>query len=85
MISEYRASPHTAVKCTVKKRKSEKLIRELKVLKKLPLARGGKASDKDNDVWQILGLKQYKRYLEEGIDEENKHFKDRFKRRSGIW
>ena len=73
VISDYLTSPHEAVRCTIQSQKNEQLIKQLEVLEKLPGARGGKASDKDNVDRQILDLKRYKRYLEEGIDEANKH------------
>ena len=46
------------------------------VPKKLPGASGGKANAKDTENWQNWDLKQDIRCLEEGIDDEQKHFEE---------
>ena len=67
MVNEYRTSPHRAVRCT---------FQQLLVLKKLPGTSGGKANDKDKEDRKNWDLKQDIGYLDEGIDDELKHFEE---------
>ena len=81
----YLTSPHKADICMVRLQKSEKLIDQLEVLKKLLRASGGKAKDKDKENWQIWYFMRDIRYLEEGIDAENKHFQECSREEAFFW
>ena len=61
------------VRCTTKWQKNEKWVKQLEVPTKFSGAGGGKVNDEEKDDRQNWDLELDMRYLEEGIDEENKH------------
>ena len=85
VVKENLASPHKAIICTIKSQNSDQWVNQVKVRPTLPGSSEGKASHKNKDERQNWDLRQYMRYLEEGIVQENQHFEVCSRKEAEFW